>query len=153
MAIILPALTSTVHVYLLLVAITPCEGKYWLIIFEFIMNGYSYIYTAASLTTNIDGEACQGKVWILTCTGRSHTHRWTHETAGNEPIVMTHVASRSVPGTDHMGSYNFTLISATNNWFESSVSTVLATALNNTVAKCADIQSEVQPVTIRIAGQ
>ena len=83
----------------------------------------------------------------------SHTHRWTLETAGNEPIVMTYVANRSVPGIDHMGSYNFTLISATNNWFESTVSTVLTAALNNTVAKCADIQSEVQPVTIRIAGQ
>ena len=66
---------------------------------------------------------------------------------------MTYLASQSVPGTDHMGSYNFTLISATSNWFESTVSTVLTTASNNTVAKCADIQSEAQPVTIRIAGQ
>ena len=52
-----------------------------------------------------------------------------------------------------MGSYNFTLISATDNWFESTVSTVPTTAMNNTVAKCADTQSEAQPVTIRIAGQ
>ena len=43
MAIILPTLTSNVHVYLLLVTKTPCKGKYWLIIFEFIMNGDSYI--------------------------------------------------------------------------------------------------------------
>ena len=58
---------------------------------------------------------------------------------------MTYVASRSVSGTDHMGSYNFTGISATNSWFESTVSMVVTTALNNTVAKCADIQSETQP--------
>ena len=49
------------------------------------------------------------------------------ETEGNEPIVMTYVASRSVPGTDHMGSYNFTLISVNNNWFESTVSAVVTT--------------------------
>ena len=51
MAIILPALISTVHVYLLLVTIAPCEGKYWLIIFEFIMNGDSYVQLHLSQQT------------------------------------------------------------------------------------------------------
>jgi hypothetical protein len=113
------------------------------------------ISTAATLTTNIDGEACQGETWILTCTGRSHTHRWTIETEGSQSIIdarMSYTASQSVPGTSHKGPYNFTLVSASNNMFESIVSTVLTTAQNNTVAKCGDIQSEAQPVTIRIAG-
>ena len=110
------------------------------------------ISTAAILTTNIDGEACQGEIWILTCTGRSHTHRWTLEMEGSEPIMMTYTARQSVPGTNHKGPYNFTLVSVSNDWFESIVSTVLTTALNNTVAKCVDTQSEAQPVTIRIAG-
>ena len=48
--------------------------------------------------------------------------------------------------------YNFTLLSATYNRFESSVSTVLTAALNNTMAKCGD-SSETEPVTIRLAGQ
>ena len=109
------------------------------------------ISTAAILTTNIDGEACQGKIWILTCTGRSHTHRWTLEMEGSEPIMMTYTARQSVPGTNHMGPYNFTLVSASNDWFESIVSTVLTTALNNTVAKCGDTNTEAE-VTIRIAG-
>ena len=51
MAIILPALISTVHVYLLLVTITQCKGKYWLIIFEFIMNGDSYVQLHLSQQT------------------------------------------------------------------------------------------------------
>ena len=111
------------------------------------------ICTAATLTTNIDGEACQGETWILTCTGRSHTHRWILETEGSQSTDdMTYTAGQSVPGTILQGPYNFTLVSASNDWFESIVSTVLTTTLNNTVAKCGDIQSEAQPVTIRIAG-
>ena len=45
----------------------------------------------------------------------------------------------------------------TRNRFESTVSIVFTTALNNTVTKCVDIQSEADPVheslTIRLAGQ
>ena len=45
------------------------------------------ISTAATLITNIiDGEACQGETWILTCTGHSLTHRWTLKTEGSETI-------------------------------------------------------------------
>ena len=51
MAIILPALISTVHVYLLLVTITQCKGKYWLIIFQFIMNGDTYVQLHLSQQT------------------------------------------------------------------------------------------------------
>ena len=65
---------------------------------------------------------------------------------------MTYTAGQSVPRTIIQGPYNFTLVSASNNWFESTVSTVLTPALNNTVAKCADTQSEAE-VTIRIAGK
>ena len=50
-----------------------------------------------------------------------------------------------------MGSYNFTLISATQNWFESVVSTVFTIEMNNTEAECTDIDSE-ETVTIRTAG-
>ena len=69
---------------------------------------------------------------------------------GSEPIMMTYTARQSVPGTNHKGPYNFTLVSVSNDWFESIVSTVLTTALNNTVAKCGD-NTEAE-VTIRIAG-
>ena len=110
------------------------------------------ISTAATLTTNVDGEACQGETWILTCTGRRPVLRWTLETEGSQSIMMIYTAGQSVPGTIHMGPYNFTLVSVSTNRFESIVSTVLSTALNNTVAKCVDIQSEAQPVTIRITG-
>ena len=66
---------------------------------------------------------------------------------------MSYTARQSVPGTSHQGPYNFTLVSASTNRFESIVSTVLTPELNNTVAKCVDTQSEAQPVTIRIAGK
>lgn len=108
------------------------------------------MHAAANLTTNIDGEACQGEEWILTCTGHSPTHRWILETEGSMPIYMAYTVD-DMPGTIHKAPYNFTLLSATHNWFESTVSTVLTTALNNTVAKCGDI-SEAEPVAIRIAG-
>jgi hypothetical protein len=54
------------------------------------------IATAATLTTNTHGdhEACQGETWTLTCTGRSHIHRWTLETEGSETtdaIMMTYI--------------------------------------------------------------
>ena len=110
------------------------------------------ISTAATITTNIDGEACQGETWILTCTGHRPTHRWTLEIEGSQTnAMMTYTAGQSVPGTILQGPYNFTLVSASNNWFESTVSTVLTTALNNTVAKCVDIQSKAE-VTIRLTG-
>ena len=108
---------------------------------------------AANLTTNIDGEACQGEEWILVCTGHSPTHRWTLETKGSKLIQMAYTVD-DMPGTIHKAPYNFTLISASNklNWFESSVSTVLTITLNNTVAKCIDTQSEAEPVTVWITG-
>ena len=64
---------------------------------------------------------------------------------------MMSYTSWSVPGTIHKGPYNFTLVSASGDWFESIVSTVLTTARNNTVAKCEDHNTEAE-VTIRIAG-
>ena len=107
------------------------------------------ISIAATLKTNIDGEGCQGETWILTCTGHSPIHRWTLEAEGSQPIMMSYTR-QSVPRTNHKGPYNFTLVSVSNDWFESIVSTVLTTALNNTVAKCGD-NTEAE-VTIRIAG-
>ena len=48
-------------------------------------------FSAASLTTNIDGEACQGEVWILNCTGQRPTLQWTLETEGglNSQVQVT----------------------------------------------------------------
>ena len=109
------------------------------------------ISTAATLQTNIDDEACQGETWILTCIGHRPILRWTLETEGmSDPIVMTYIAGQNVPETTHQGPYNFTLVSASNDQFESTVSTVLTTALNNTVAKCGD-NTEAE-VTIRLTG-
>ena len=64
---------------------------------------------------------------------------------------MNYIASMDVRRITRMGSYNFTLISATQNWFESVVSTVFTKDMNNTAAKCSDIDSE-ETVTIRTAG-
>ena len=114
-----------------------------------VSNSLFMISTAATITTNINGEACQGEVWILTCTGRRPILRWTLETEGSEPITMAYTR-QNVPETSHKGPYNFTLVSASNDWFESTVSTVLTTVLNNTVAKCGD-NTEAE-ITIRIAG-
>ena len=119
---------------------------------------HGYICTAASITSNIDGEACQGEKLVLACTGRRAIHRWTLETEssvspavhmvyriGDEPETIT----VTVPG----GLYiiNFTLVSATQNQFESTVSTVLTNTMNNTVVECGDSDSE-EATIIRIAG-
>ena len=69
------------------------------------------------------------------------------------PVIVTYTAGDMPENTIHIMAYSFTLLSATRNRFESTVSTVLTAALNNTVAKCVDIQSEAEPVTIRLAGQ
>ena len=117
---------------------------------------HGYICTAASVTSNIDGEACQGEKLVLACTGRRAIHRWTLETessvspavhmiyrTGDEPETIT----VTVPG----GLYNFTLVSAAQNQFESTVSTVLTNTMNNTVVECGDSDSE-EATIIRIAG-
>ena len=65
-------------------------------------------------------------------------------------VTYIYTARQNVPGTSHMGPYNFTLVSASNDQLESTVSTVLTTALNNTVAKCGD-NTEAE-VTIRLTG-
>ena len=113
-------------------------------------HGYNYVCTAASITTNIDGKACQGEEWVLTCTGQSTTHRWRLETAGSNSIQITYTRG-DVLGTTHEGLYYFTLVSASNNGFESTVSTVLTNAMNNTVAECSDTESK-ESEAIRIAS-
>ena len=95
-------------------------------------------------------EVCQGEEWVLTCTGHSATHRWRFEKEGSD-LVEAVYTSRDTPGNIQKGLYDFTLVSATNNWFESTVSTVLINAMNNTVAECSDTISE-ESETIRIAG-
>ena len=65
---------------------------------------------------------------------------------------MTYTTSDMQGRAIYKELYNLTLLSATHNRLESSVSTVLTTALNSTMAKCGD-SSETEPVTIRLAGQ
>ena len=62
---------------------------------------------------------------------------------GDEPETIT----VTIPG----GLYNFTLVSATQNQFESTVSAVLTNTMNNTVVECGDSDSE-EATIIRIAG-
>ena len=44
-----------------------------------------------------------------------------------------------MPGASHKGPYNFTLVSASINRFESIVSTVLTPALNNTLLQWLNV--------------
>ena len=54
-----------------------------------------------------------------------------------------------MPGkTIYKAPYSFMLLSATHNRFESTFSTVLTAALNNTVAICGG-SSEAEPATLR----
>ena len=107
---------------------------------------------AAAITSNIDGSVCQGDELIYTCVGQGTSQRWCIK-FNNGDVLVDHVFTRG----DELGRvimrhpYNFTLLSATQNLFESTVSVVATTSIHNFVVECTCILSR-DSVTTRIAG-
>ena len=147
MRVILSALT----VLSLVVIDNPCKGIYYCMHNNYITDGYVIlpIIIGANLTTNIDGEACRGDTWILTCTGFNNIiQRWTIETEDGVVIHSISYTLREEPRVTLKGQYAFQLVSATLKLFKS---IVMTNATSNTVVKCSDAMSE-EIVTIRITG-
>ena len=148
MRVILSALT----VFSLIVVDNPCKGiiiLYRMHIWMTIVLPIIIIIIGANLTTNIDGEACQGDTWILTCTGfNNNIQRWTIETENGDIIHSISYTLREEPRITPIGQYTFQLVSATLILFKS---IVMTNAMSNTVIKCSDTMSE-EIVTIRITG-
>ena len=110
--------------------------------------------TAASISSNIEGVmVCPGEVLMLTCTGQGTSQRW-HITGGasqiNE-ILNLFFAKSDELGTQERQGYNFTLISTVYENFISTLSTVVTSAINNTIVECAGHSSR-DSATILLAG-
>ena len=106
----------------------------------------SHIYAAANLTANIDGEACRGEEWILTCISQSAPQRWTLENENGVSAHKTYVSGERLE-TSTMGAYTFTLVSAS-----SIIKSIATTTLtSSTRAECGDLQS-FATAALRITG-
>lgn len=126
------------------------------LVYLFIASTIIVPSLAYNITINIKEvnsvKVCEGDELIFTCTGRSTIQRWTLQKG---TIVLT---SYLFPVTTEPGTsmtvdnhYHFTLISKSSNHFESTLSTVARSALNNVVVECADESSQ-DTTTIRIEG-
>ena len=95
---------------------------------------------------------CPGEELILTCTGVGDSLRWNveNENSGSteELIIRTHQLGL----IRTWNSFTFTLISTDYYHFESTLSTVVINAVNNTDVECSISESTRNTVTIRIAG-
>ena len=91
----------------------------------------------------------------LTCIGQGTVQRWRIKNEGGGLVtekVFTRGSNSSIANTTS-GLFQFTLISTAYYHFESLLSTVVTTALNNTIAECTDTRSIPRgSAVIKIAG-
>lgn len=110
--------------------------------------------TAASISSNIDGViVCPGEELILTCTGQGTSQRWRVTANGasqTDSISFLFVQSDELGTQEHQG-YSFTLISTMYDNFISTLSSVVTSTMNNTVAECTGHLSK-DSVSILLAG-
>ena len=96
---------------------------------------------------------CPGEELILTCTGQGTSQRWhiTANSALSQIDVNFLFVKRDKLGTQEHGRYNFTLISSLYETFISTLSTVVTSEMNNTVAECTGHLGR-DSATILLAG-
>ena len=100
---------------------------------------------AASISSNIEGVmVCPGEVLMLTCACQGTSQRWRRITGGAPKIndINLLFAKSDELGTQERQGCNFmcTLISTN---FITTLSTVVTSAINNTIVECAG-HSEIQ---------
>ena len=96
---------------------------------------------------------CRGEELILTCTGQGTSQRWhiIAKSARSQIDVNFLFVKSDKLGTQERGGYNFTLISTVYENFISTLSTVVTSAMNNTIAECTGYFGR-DSVTILLAG-
>ena len=93
--------------------------------------------TAVSISSNIEGAmVCPGEELILTCTGQGTSQRWHITVNGVTQITLFFTNSDKLGTQEHRQEYNFTLISTEYDNFISTLSTLVTSAMNNTMAEC-----------------
>ena len=107
-------------------------------------QNHSYCNTAATVTTNIEGDVvCPGEELIINCTSNHGTRqqRWTVTNDGGE-IVVHHIFGIDNQQPYSVQNYHFMLISTANNRLVSTFSTVATSVLNDATVECADASSQ-----------
>ena len=96
---------------------------------------------------------CPGEELILTCTAQGTSQRWlVTGSSGQSQIYVNFLFAKSDKlGTQERGGYNFTLISTVYENFISTLSTVVTSAMNNTIAECTGHLGR-DSATILLAG-
>ena len=119
----------------------------------YIYNNILIDISAASIiTTNIeDNIVCPGEELILTCTGEGDSLRWNVQNKNSDSTEELFIRGQHLGLRRTWNSFTFTLISTDYNHFESTLSTVVTNAVNNTEVECSTSSSR-DTVTIRVAG-
>lgn len=108
-------------------------------------------YTATIITPNTDDSACPGDRLVYTCVSQGTSQRWR---ISQHDVLLADTVFRSGEDKGRIkmkDSYTFTLISATQNQLESTVSVVAAMSIHNTEVECTGIPLR-NSTTIKIAG-
>ena len=108
-------------------------------------------HAATTITPNIDDAACPGDRLVYTCVSQGTSQRWRISQHG---VLLADTVFRrgENPGrvkTENL--YTFTLVSATQNQFESTALVEAAMSIHNTEVECTGIPLR-DSVTIKIAG-
>lgn len=115
---------------------------------EIILNFNS---TAATITANIDDPPCPGERLVYTCVSQGSSQRWRIQQNGGLLIDAIFIRGREPGSVIIRNPYTFTLISAMQNHFESTVSVVAAMSIHNTYVECTSVRLQ-DSITIKIAG-
>ena len=107
--------------------------------------------TAATITANIDDPACPGERLVYTCVSQGSSQRWRIQQNGGLLIDAIFIRGREPGSMVIRNPYTFTLISAMQIHFESSVSVVAAMSIHNTYVECTSVRLQ-DSITIKIAG-
>ena len=113
------------------------------------------IIAAASITNNIENNlVCPGEELIFNCTSRGTTQRWNIVKGGIHLLEQVFTSGQQVGTQGTWDVYEFILISTQYNNFESTLSTVVTNAMNNTDIVCRGLSRESPAtVTLRIEGK
>ena len=111
-----------------------------------------------TLTSNFDGDVCPGEQLILTCLGQGTSLRWSVVNEGGSKTLEHTFARRHQLGTQHIqtqdnaAGYNLTLVSTDYHHFESTLSTISTSTLQNTRVECITSDSSQDRINLKIIG-
>ena len=139
--------STCMHPYniILCVSYVPCDEY------------YTTVTTVTALTSNFDGDVCPGDQLVLTCLGQGTALRWSVVNEGGLTLEHTfarghQLGTQHIQTQDNAAGYNLTLVSTDYHHFESTLSTISTSTLQNIRVECITSDSSQDGITLEIIG-